>query len=103
MWLTEGFCKKATRGMFVLGLLFLASAVHLGLEQPWAIFHLGIGCACGAFGTAIYALRLRHRTTQSAASANPQGVTGAVTENAAQTRFRLELLRSNLDGGGERF
>ena len=98
MWLSEGFCQKATRGMFVLGLLFLASAVHLGLEQPWAIFHLGIGCACCAFGTAIYALRLRHRATQPAAPAK-----SPVTENAAQTRFRLELLRSNVDGGGERF
>ena len=98
MWLSEGFCRKATRGMFVLGLLFLASAVHLGLEQPWAIFHLGIGCACCAFGTAIYALRLRHRATQPAAPAK-----SPVTENTAQTRFRLELLRSNVDGGGERF
>ncbi len=103
MWLSERFCKTATRGMFILGLLFLASAVHLGLEQPWAIFHLGIGFACCAFGTAIYSLRLRHRAKQPDASAMPHGMTGAATENAAPTRFRLELLRSNLDRGSERF
>ena len=36
MWLSEGFCQKATRGMFVLGLLFLAGLVtdELGRRTP---------------------------------------------------------------------
>jgi hypothetical protein len=99
MWLSERFCQNTTRGIFLLGLLFLASAIHLGLQQPWAVFHLGIGCACFAFGIAIYSLRLRHRAKQAAA----QDLTGAVKENDAPTRFRLELLRSNPDGRAERF
>ena len=102
MWLTERFCKRATRGTFVLGLMFLGSAIHLGLEQAWAIFHLGIGFACVGVGIAFYSLRLRHRATQPGASATLQGANDAVVENVAPTRFRLQLLRSNSDSGGAR-
>ena len=99
MWLSQRFCQNATRGIFLLGLLFLAFAIHLGLERPWAIFHLGIGFACFGFGAAFHSLRLRLRARQPATL---KGANDAVADNVGPTRFRLQLLRSNSDSGGAR-
>ena len=52
----------------LLGLLFNATGLYLGFEYSLAFGYMIVGWVCCAYGVTIFALRLRERPRQSAAT-----------------------------------
>jgi hypothetical protein len=51
---------------FLLGLLFNALALYLGIESSMFFFYLILGWGCCAYGLAIFFLQMRERPRQAA-------------------------------------
>jgi low temperature requirement protein LtrA len=68
MWLPAPIYKRAPQLWFLLGLLFIAAGLYIGLELALALRYIVFGFAFSAYGVAISMLRLLHRQSREPAS-----------------------------------
>jgi len=75
MWLPTPVYERIPQFWFLLGLLFVANGLYLGLDIPISFGYIGIGSACCIYGAGVAAVRIRYRRNRpednnSATSAN---------------------------------
>lgn len=65
MWLPTPVYERIPQFWFLLGLLFVANGLYLGLDITISFGYVAIGFACCIYGTGIAAIRIRHRRKKS--------------------------------------
>ncbi len=62
MWIPTPLYERLPQFWFLLGMLFIANGLYLGLDFVLAFVYFAIGLTCCTFGMGIALLRLKHRT-----------------------------------------
>ncbi len=62
MWIPTPLYERLPQFWFLLGLLFIAIGLYLGLESAIALVYLAVGLSSCTFGMGIALVRLKHRT-----------------------------------------
>jgi hypothetical protein len=65
MWLPTPVYERLPQFWFLLGLLFVANGLYLGLHIPISLAHVCIGFACCGFGLGVAVVRNRYRRDPS--------------------------------------
>jgi len=65
MWLPTPLYELIPRFWLVLGFLFIAYGIYLGLDLPPSLGALIMGFFCIVYGIGIALIRSRHRQTES--------------------------------------
>jgi len=65
MWLPTPVYERIPQFWFLLGLLFVADGLYVGLDIPFAIASVFVGFGCCAYGVGIAILRSRYRQDKS--------------------------------------
>lgn len=65
MWLPTSVYERIPHFWFVMGLLFIAGGLYMGVDIPVWVVYIVIGFLCCSFGIAVAVLRMKHRTGQS--------------------------------------
>ncbi len=65
MWLPTPVYERIPQFWFLIGLLFFANGLYLGLDIPIAFGYLTIGVICCAYGIGIAVVRTRYRRAQT--------------------------------------
>jgi hypothetical protein len=68
MWLPAPIYERLPILWIVLGLLFIAGGLYIGLEFSPALGYVTVGLACFFAGVAVTGLRLKYRSDRAAAS-----------------------------------
>ena len=68
MWLPAPIYERLPIFWIVLGLLFIAGGLYIGLEISPALGYITVGIACFFAGVAVAGLRARYRRYHAAAS-----------------------------------
>jgi len=71
MWLPTPLYELIPRFWLVLGFLFIAYGIYLGLDLPPSLGALIMGFFCIAYGIGIALIRARHRQTRSEDGVSP--------------------------------
>jgi len=61
MWLPTPVYERIPQFWFLLGLLFVANGLYLGLDIPISFGYVGIGFICCAYGAGVAVVRIRYR------------------------------------------
>jgi hypothetical protein len=64
MWLPTPVYKRIPQFWFLLGLLFVANGLYLGLDIAVSFAYIAIGFICCAYGAGIAVVRFRYRRGQ---------------------------------------
>ncbi len=67
MWIPTPIYARIPQIWFLLGLLFIADGLYLGLEFTVSFAYLLIGAVCCVYGIGIGITRMRYRHSQPAA------------------------------------
>lgn len=70
MWLPEKLYESLPYMYVVLGSLFNAGTIYLGLNDPGAPYYLATGTLCTLYGLAVFFRRQTHRRPTSTAATN---------------------------------
>jgi hypothetical protein len=62
MWVPTPLYERLPQFWFLLGLLFIANGLYLGLDFVLAFAYLAVGLSCCTYGMGIALARLAHRT-----------------------------------------
>ena len=65
MWLPTPLYERIPSFWLVLGFMFIAYGIYLGLDLPPSLGALIMGLFCIAYGIGIAVIRSRHRQTHS--------------------------------------
>ena len=68
MWLPSPIYERIPQFWFLLGLLFVANGLYLGLDFAISFGYIAVGFGCCAYGVGIAIVRMRYRKTRSANS-----------------------------------
>ena len=83
MWIPTPIYERIPQFWFLLGLLFVAAGLYLGLDYALAFGYAVIGVACCGYGIGIAVMRSRYRN-------NAVADTGAATEAVAEFEAEVE-------------
>ncbi len=61
MWLPSPVYERIPQFWFLLGLLFVANGLCLGIDFTISLGYIAVGFACCAFGVGVAIVRTRHR------------------------------------------
>jgi len=74
MWLPTPVYERVPQFWFLLGLLFIANGLYLGINFPISLVYIAIGLLCCAYGIGIAVVRMRYRNARTGErSAETQG------------------------------
>ena len=73
MWLPTPVYERIPQFWFLLGLLFIANGLYLGIDFVISLGYIAVGALCCAYGVGIALIRMRYRKNKSAGS-EPQTV-----------------------------
>ncbi|HNP63383.1 MAG TPA: hypothetical protein PKH39_05565 [Woeseiaceae bacterium] len=65
MWLPTKLYERLPLWWIVVGLVFMLSALYLGLDYGAAYGYLALGVACSVFGLLITLWRVNHRNSNA--------------------------------------
>jgi hypothetical protein len=66
MWLPSPVYERLPQFWFLLGLLFIANGLYLGIDFAISLAYIAVGLICCAFGVGVAIVRTRHRHDRSA-------------------------------------
>lgn len=66
MWIPTPVYERIPQFWFLLGLLFIANGLYIGLDFAVAFGYGAIGLICCAYGVGIEVMRSRYRSNKSA-------------------------------------
>lgn len=66
MWLPSELYERLPLWWILVGLVFMLSALYLGLDYGAAYGYLGLGVGCSVFGLLITIWRAQHRSEKAA-------------------------------------
>lgn len=69
MWLPTPVYERIPQFWFLLGLLFVANGLYLGIDFAISLLYIAMGFACCAYGIGIAVVRMRYRRARSGDSA----------------------------------
>ncbi len=64
MWIPTPVYERIPQVWFLLGLLFIANGLYIGLDIAIAFGYAAIGFSCCIYGIGIAIVRIRHRRKQ---------------------------------------
>jgi hypothetical protein len=56
---------------FLMGLLFIANGLYIGIDFPFSLACIAVGFICCAFGACIAIVRMKHRRSRSTDGGSP--------------------------------
>ena len=65
MWLPTPVYERIPQLWLLLGLLFIANGLYLGIDLPILLGYIAIGLGCCAYGASIALVRTRYRQATS--------------------------------------
>jgi len=65
MWLPSPIYERIPQFWFLLGLLFVANGLYIGLDFTVSFVYIAVGFACCAYGIGIAVVRMKYRAKQS--------------------------------------
>ena len=65
MWLPSPVYERIPQFWFLLGLLFIANGLYLGIDFAISLAYIAVGLVCCAFGAGVAIVRMRHRRKRS--------------------------------------
>lgn len=68
MWLPTPVYERIPQFWFLMGLLFIANGLYLGIDFAISLVYIAVGVLCCAFGVGIALIRMRSRKNKSASS-----------------------------------
>ena len=68
MWLPAPVYERIPQFWFLMGLLFIANGLYLGVDFAVSLGYVAVGTLCCAYGVGIALIRMRHRKNRSANS-----------------------------------
>jgi len=74
MWIPTPLYERIPQFWFLLGLLFVANGLYIGIDFVASIGYVAIGLVCCAYGVGVAVVRLRHRRgkeTQTHSKSDP--------------------------------
>ncbi len=71
MWLPTPVYERVPQFWFLMGLLFIANGLYLGIDFPISLVYVAVGSICCAYGSCIAIVRLRHRKSRPADGETP--------------------------------
>lgn len=71
MWLPTKLYERLPLWWILVGLVFMLSALYLGLDYGPAYGYLGLGVGCSIFGLMITIWRSQHRNDKSTSDGSP--------------------------------
>lgn len=71
MWLPTPVYKRIPQFWIVMGLMFVANGLYLGLDIPVSNAYVVIGIVCCIFGVGVAVVRSRHRRNNNEDDSNP--------------------------------
>jgi len=74
MWLPTPAYERIPQFWFLMGLLFIANGLYLGIDFAISLGYIAVGGLCCAYGVGIAVIRMRYRKNKSASS-EPQTTT----------------------------
>jgi len=74
MWLAIPVYERLPQLWFLMGLLFIANGLYLGIDLAISLGYIAVGGLCCAYGVGIALIRMRHRQNKPASS-EPQTTT----------------------------
>ena len=81
MWIPTPVYERIPQFWFLLGLLFIANGLYIGLDIALAFAYAGGGFGCCAYGVGIAILRFRYRQNKASSSTagdEPSASNGAI-------------------------
>ena len=66
MWLPTPIYERIPQFWFLLGLLFIANGLYLGIDFVISLGYIAVGVLCCAYGVGIALVRMRYRKGRSA-------------------------------------
>ncbi len=66
MWLPTPVYERVPQFWFLLGLLFIANGLYLGIDFSISLAYVVVGLASSAYGVGIAVVRARYRRARSA-------------------------------------
>lgn len=57
--------ERIPQTWFLMGLLFIANGLYLGIDFPISLFYVAVGFGCCAAGVGVAIVRKRHRGSRS--------------------------------------
>ncbi len=61
MWLPTPVYERIPQFWFLLGLLFVANGLYLGIDFAISLAYIAMGFACCAYGVGVAVVRMRYR------------------------------------------
>jgi hypothetical protein len=68
MWLPTPVYERIPQFWFLMGLLFIAIGLYLGIDFAISLGYIAVGIICCAYGVGIALIRMRHRKNKTASS-----------------------------------
>lgn len=68
MWLPTPVYERIPQFWFLLGLLFIANGLYLGIDFSISLGYIAVGIICCAYGVGIALIRMSRRKKKSASS-----------------------------------
>ncbi len=68
MWLPTPVYERIPQFWFLLGLLFIANGLYLGIDIAISLGYIAVGVICCAYGVGIALIRMSHRKNRAASS-----------------------------------
>ncbi len=65
MWIPTPIYERIPQFWFLLGLLFIANGLYIGLDMAIAFGYAAIGFSCCAYGIALAIARMKYRRKRS--------------------------------------
>ena len=65
MWLPTPIYDRIPQFWFLLGLLFVANGLYIGLDIPVSFGYIAIGFVCCVYGVGVAVVRFKHRLGNS--------------------------------------
>jgi hypothetical protein len=61
MWLPTPVYKRIPQFWFLIGLLFMANGLYLGLDIPVSFGYIAVGFVCCFYGVGVAVFRIKYR------------------------------------------
>jgi hypothetical protein len=68
MWLPTPVYERIPQFWFLMGLLFIANGLYLGIDFAISLGYITVGVLCCAYGVGIALIRMRRRKNKSVSS-----------------------------------
>ena len=65
MWLPTPVYERIPQFWFLMGLLFIANGLYLGIDFAISLGYIAVGVICCGYGVAIALIRMRYRKGRS--------------------------------------